>query len=199
MHSTNIRYSPNFLTLNKILFNILKLSGWRIHEHQPDGVRKAVICVAPHTSNWDFVIGKIAFGHYGIPTKFLIKKELFIFPFGILLRQLGGLPVDRNKKSNITQQAITYFNSHDDFYLVFTPEGTRDYQPNWKKGFYHIALNANVPIYLGFIDYKNKTGGFDGLFIPTGDAEKDVLEIKRRLEKYTGKRPNNGIRKEEIN
>lgn len=184
--------------MNKLLFKILKLYGWKIHDHQPDGVRKAVICVAPHTSNWDFLIGKIAFSHYGIPTKFLIKKELFIFPFGFLLRRLGGIPVDRNQKSHITEQAVSYFNSNDDFFLVFTPEGTRDYQPQWKKGFYYIALNANVPIYLGFIDYKNKTGGFEGKFIPTGDIEKDLLEIKRRLMKYKGKRPENGIRTEEV-
>lgn len=184
--------------MNRLLFNILKLLGWRIHEYQPDDVKKAVICVAPHTSNWDFVIGKIAFGYYGIPTKFLIKKDLFFFPLGILLRKLGGMPVDRNKKSNITQQAVEYFNTHDEFFLVFTPEGSRNYQPDWKKGFYHIAMNANVPIYLGFIDYKNKTGGFDGKFEPTGDVTNDILEIKRRLAKYSGKFPDNGIREEEI-
>jgi len=184
--------------MNKLLFNILKLMGWRIHEQQPDGVRKAVMCVAPHTSNWDFVIGKIAFGYYGIPTKFLIKKELFFFPLGILLRRLGGIPVDRKKKTNLTDQAVEYFNQYDDIFLVFTPEGTREYNPEWKKGFYHIAERAGVPIYLGFIDYKNKTGGFDGKFEPTGDVDGDILEIKRRLVKYSGRTLTNGIRPEEV-
>lgn len=183
--------------MNKLLFWIIKQLGWKIHEHQPDGVKKAIICVAPHTSNWDFVIGKIAFGHYGIPTKFLIKKDLFFFPLGIWLRYLGGIPIDRNKHVHFTDQAVTLFEENEDFFLVFTPEGTRNYQPNWKKGFYHIAIKANVPIYLGFIDYKNKTGGFDSKFEPTGDVEADILEIKRRLVKYAGKRPQNGIRMEE--
>jgi len=172
--------------------------GWRIHEQQPDGVRKAIVCVAPHTSNWDFVIGKIAFGYYGIPTKFLIKKELFFFPLGILLRRLGGIPVDRKKKTNLTDQAVEYFSHYDDIFLVFTPEGTREYNPEWKKGFYHIAERAGVPIYLGFIDYKNKTGGFDGKFEPTGDVDGDILEIKRRLVKYSGRTLTNGIRPEEV-
>lgn len=172
--------------------------GWRIHEQQPDGIRKAVMCIAPHTSNWDFVIGKIAFGYYGIPTKFLIKKELFFFPLGILLRSLGGIPVDRKKKTNLTDQAVEYFNQYDDIFLVFTPEGTREYNPEWKKGFYHIAERAGVPIYLGFIDYKNKTGGFDGKFEPTGDVDDDILEIKRRLVKYSGRTLTNGIRQEEV-
>ncbi len=184
--------------MNKLLFKILRLFGWRIHEHQPDNVKKAIICVAPHTSNWDFVIGKIAFGYYGIPTKFLIKKELFFFPLGLLIRRLGGLPVDRTKRTNITEQAVEYFNSNDKFFLVFTPEGTRNYQPDWKKGFYHIAVKANVPIYLGFIDYKNKTGGFDGKFEWTGNVDEDILEIKRRLAKYTGKVPENGIKVNEL-
>lgn len=185
--------------MNRLLFFILKSFGWKIHDHQPDGVKKAVICVAPHTSNWDFVIGKIAFGYYGIPTKFLVKKELFFFPLGIWLRYLGALPIDRNKKSQITEQVVQHFNAHDDFFLVLTPEGTRSYQPNWKKGFYHIAQAANVPVYLGFIDYKNKTGGFDGRFDLTEDADKDILEIKKRLAKYTGRIPQNGIRSEELN
>lgn len=184
--------------MNKILFLILKWLGWNIHEQQPDGVRKAIICVAPHTSNWDFVIGKITFGYYGIPTKFLIKKDLFFFPLGILLRKLGGVPVDRKKKNNITEQAVQSFKDFDDIFLVFTPEGTRNYNPEWKKGFYHIAMKANVPIYLGFIDYKNKTGGFDSKFIPTGDVDADILEIKRRLSKYPGKTAENGIRPEEL-
>lgn len=184
--------------INKLLFKFIKLLGWKIHDHQPDGVRKAVICVAPHTSNWDFVIGKIAFGYYGIPTKFLIKKELFVFPLGILLRKLGGVPVDRKKHTHFTDQAISYFEQFEDVFLVFTPEGTRSYQPNWKRGFYYIALKAKVPIYLGFIDYKNKTGGFDSKFIPTGDYEADICEIKRRLAKYSGKNPRNGIRPEEL-
>lgn len=182
-----------FCFMGKFFFWILKLFGWRIDKHVPDGLKKAVIVVGPHTSNWDFVIGRIAFMRYNMKAKYLIKKELFKFPFGYLLKAMGGIPVDRSKKNNITEQAAKYFEENDEFFLVFTPEGTRKYQPNWKKGFYYIAQSAKVPIYIAYIDYKTKTGGFDSLFIPTGDSDKDIKTIKRIMSKYQGRFPENGI------
>lgn len=184
--------------MGKLLFFILKLAGWRIDPFSPQGIRKAVVVVAPHTSNWDFVIGKIAFMKYGITTKFLIKKELFIPPFGGAMKKLGGVPIDRKSKNNFTEQAVAHFEQHDDIFIVFTPEGTRSYAPHWKKGFYHIAVSAQVPIYLAYIDYENKTGGFHGLFQPSGNTDQDILEIKRQLAKYKGRFPDNGIRLEDI-
>jgi 1-acyl-sn-glycerol-3-phosphate acyltransferase len=153
--------------------------------------------MGPHTSNWDFIIGRIAFSYYGVNTKFLIKKELFRPPFGWFMRKMGGIPVDRKKKNNMTQMAIEHFEKNDNMFLVFTPEGTRKYNSNWKKGFYYIAQEAKVPIYIAYIDYKNKTGGWDSLFEPTGDVEADIKHIKKVLSKYTGKVPKNGIREED--
>lgn len=178
------------------LFFILKLFGWKIDDHVPTGVKKAVIVVGPHTSNWDFIIGKIAFMKYGIKGRFLIKKELFFFPFGYLLKMMGGIPVDRSKNNNLTDQAVNFFNQNDEFYLVFTPEGTRSYNPNWKKGFYYIAQKSNVPIYIAYIDYSTKTGGFHSLFQPTGDVQADVLKIKQVLSQFKGRFPENGIKGE---
>lgn len=183
--------------MGKVLFFILKTFGWKIDPNSPEGITKAVVCVAPHTSNWDFVIGKIAFMKYGITTKFLIKKELFIPPFGYFMKKMGGLPVDRKGNNNFTDQAVNYFAENENIFMVFTPEGTRKYNPHWKKGFYYIALKANVPIYLAYIDYKNKTGGFDSLFIPTGNSEEDIQEMKRVLSKYEGKYPACGIREQD--
>lgn len=183
--------------MGKFLYWLLKQFGWKIDESAPVNVNKAVVVMGPHTSNWDFIIGKIAFAHYKVNAKFLIKKELFKPPLGWLLKALGGIPVDRKRNNNITDQAVRYFGENEKCYLVFTPEGTRKYSPNWKKGFYYIAQNAGVPIYIGYIDYKKKTGGFHSLFQPTGDVEADIRYLKTVLSQYSGKVPENGIRKPE--
>jgi 1-acyl-sn-glycerol-3-phosphate acyltransferase len=174
----------------RIIFLVI---GWKIDPNPPQNIKKCVIAVGPHTSNWDFILGRLAFFQYGVQGKFLIKKELFFFPLGILLKSLGGIPVDRKKNSNMTDFAVNLFNKSDSLYLVFTPEGTRKYNPNWKKGFYYIALKAQVPIYIAYVDFATKTGGFHSLFNPTGNVEEDILEIKNILSQYKGRVPENGI------
>ncbi|MES2589467.1 MAG: 1-acyl-sn-glycerol-3-phosphate acyltransferase [Bacteroidota bacterium] len=175
------------------MFLILKLFGWKIDKFTPTGVKKAVIVVGPHTSNWDFVIGKMAFMNYGIKGRFLIKKDLFFFPFGYILKAMGGIPIDRKKNNNFTEQAVSYFENNDSMFMVFTPEGTRSYNPNWKKGFYHVAIKANVPIYIAYMDYERKIGGFHSLFEPTGNSDEDIQKIKDTLKQFKGKFPEKGI------
>ncbi len=167
--------------------------GWEIDKRTPDGVKKCVIVVGPHTSNWDFVLGKMAFITYGVKGRFLIKKELFFPPLGWILKAMGGVPVDRKQRNNLTDTAVKFFNENETMYLVFTPEGTRSYNPKWKKGFYYIAQKANVPIYICYMDYANKTGGFHSLFYPTGNVDEDILYIKSILKEYKGKFPEKGI------
>jgi 1-acyl-sn-glycerol-3-phosphate acyltransferase len=167
--------------------------GWKIEENSPEGVHKCVIVVGPHTSNWDFVLGRLAFILYGIKPKILIKKDLFFPPLGWILRGLGGIPVDRKKNNNITELAVGLFEKRDELYMVFTPEGTRSYNPNWKKGFYYIALKAKVPIYICYMDFEHKKGGFHSLFEPTGDVDKDIAHIKSVLGQFKGKYPEKGI------
>jgi len=169
------------------------LFGWKIDKHSPEGVKKCVVAVGPHTSNWDFIIGKMAFISFGVNAKFLIKKSLFFFPLGFFMKRMGGIPVDRSKANNLTSKAKELFETNESLFLVFTPEGTRSYNPNWKKGFYYIAIEAKVPIYIAYIDYKNKMGGFHSLFEPTGDLKKDLLEIKKTLAQFSGKYPEKGI------
>ena len=167
--------------------------GWKIEENSPTGVKKCVIVVGPHTSNWDFVLGRLAFILYGIKPKILIKKDLFFPPLGWLLKALGGIPVDRKKNNNITDLAVRIFEERDELFMIFTPEGTRSYNPNWKKGFYYIAQKAKVPIYIAYVDYSTKTGGFHSLFQPTGDVDKDIDYIKSVMGKFKGKFPENGV------
>ena len=168
--------------------------GWKIDKHTPSGVDKCVIVMGPHTSNWDFVLGKMAFVSYGVKAKFLIKKELFFFPFGYLLKWMGGIPVDRSQRNNLTQRAKELFDQLETLYLVFTPEGTRSYNANWKKGFYYIAQTSKVPIYIAYVDYEKKIGGFHSVFQPTGHADKDILQIKAILSNFKGRFPEQGIR-----
>lgn len=179
--------------MRKFIRFLLRLFGWKIDKTPPDGEKKFVVVVGPHTSNWDFVLGKLAFRTYGLNSKFLIKKEAFVFGFGWLLKKMGGIPVDRKKNNNLTDYAVKLFKESDELVLVFTPEGTRKYNPNWKKGFYYIAQQANVPIYIAYIDYEKKIGGFHSKLIPTGNVEKDIQYIKDILKNYKGKVPEHGI------
>ena len=179
--------------MRKIPLYILKLFGWKIDSRTPDNLKKCVIVVGPHTSNWDFVIGRMAFISYGVRGRFLIKKEAFFFPIGWILKKMGGIPVDRSKNNNLTDQAVKMFDENDSLFLVFTPEGTRSYNPNWKKGFYYIAKKADVPIYICYMDYKNKIGGFHSLFEPTDDVKKDIKYIKSVMGQFQGKYPEKGV------
>ena len=172
---------------------LLKLFGWKIDQHSPEGIDKCVIVVGPHTSNWDFIIGRMAFVMYGLRPKILIKKELFFPPLGWLLRAIGGIPVDRKKNNNITDLAVKLFNENEKLYMVFTPEGTRSYNPNWKKGFYYIAIKAKVPIYICYMDYEKKIGGFHSIFHPTGNVDADIAYIKSVMGQFKGRFPENGV------
>ncbi|SFT41239.1 1-acyl-sn-glycerol-3-phosphate acyltransferases [Lishizhenia tianjinensis] len=177
---------------------ILRLAGWDVDKTAPVGVKKMVIVVGPHTSNWDFVIGYLALRSYKVKAKFLIKKELFVGPLGWFLKRAGGIPVDRkNKNHNFTDQAVRYFTDNEEMFLIFTPEATRSYNPNWKLGFYYIAKRAKVPIYICYLDYKNKKGGFLKPFEMTEDVDADIAEIKATLSQFEGRFPENGIRRVE--
>ncbi len=165
------------------------LLGWKsdLHADIPD---KCVICVAPHTSNWDFIIGKIFYSSLGGKIHFLMKKEWFFFPFGYILKAMGGVPVDRkNKKSSLTEQMIERFGRNSVFRLVISPEGTRKKNTQWKTGFYYIALGAKVPISLAHIDYEKKEIGLSVNFVPTGNVEVDMEEIKNSYTGFKGKHP----------
>ncbi len=157
---------------------LLGLFGWKVVGGLPKGVNKCVLIVAPHTSNWDFIIGRLAFYILGVKVKFLIKKELFKHILGRIITALGGIPIDRTKNTGAVDMVAALFEKYDPLYIVITPEGTRKLVPQWKKGFYYIALKAHVPIALGYLDYMNKEGGIARVIMPTGDFKKDFAEIE---------------------
>lgn len=168
---------------------ILKLAGWKIHSVFPPGIKKCVIAAAPHTSNWDFIIGRLAYWVIGVRVHFLIKKEAFKFPFRSILLASGGIPVDRGRNNRIVDQITDLFNKTESLYVVITPEGTRKPNPHWKKGFYHIAMKANVPIALGYMDYARKEGGIGKVIYPDGNLEAQMKEIKEFYRDKTGRHP----------
>lgn len=157
---------------------ILRLFGWKIYNKVPADIKKAVIIMAPHTSNWDFVIGRLAFFWYKITPRILIKKEAFGPFVGPVLRKLGGIPVDRSHSQNTVKEITERFKKHDTFFLLITPEGTRRRVNNWKRGFYFIATNAGVPILLGYLDYRTKEGGLGMMLQPSGDFDADFRIIE---------------------
>lgn len=168
---------------------ILKKMGWKIKKEISDNIKKALVIVAPHSSYWDFVMGRLSFWHMRVDTKFFIKKEAFFWPAGDLLKKLGGIPVIRGKAGRLTNDIAKMFEETDSLFITITPEGTRDLVKKWKLGFYRIAMAASVPIVFGVLDYKNKTGGMKTLIYPTGDIEKDLREIQSFYKGIEGKNP----------
>ncbi len=169
-------------------FILFRLLGWKSEVTVPD-YDKCIFCVAPHTSNWDLFVGKLYYGAIGKKASFMMKKEWFFFPLGILFRAMGGIPVFRGKSNSLVDQMAKRFNESTYFHLAITPEGTRKANPNWKKGFYYIALKAQVPIVLMAPDYPSKTIYNTKVIFPTGDIEKDMREVKLYFKNFQGKNP----------
>lgn len=168
---------------------VLKLAGWKFVRTTPI-LSKSVICVAPHTSNWDFILAKLSYSaSEDIHPHFFMKKSWFFFPMGSLLSAMGGIPVDRSRRSSLTDQVVEEFAKHESFHIGVTPEGTRQAVREWRKGFYHIAVKAGVPIQLAYLDYAKKEAGITKVFYPTGDEKKDLEEIKSFYANVTPKFP----------
>ena len=118
---------------------ILKMFGWKVKGSFPN-VNKAIVLVAPHTSLFDFVVGRLYFNSIRQRTNFLIKSNYFFFPLGPILKAMGGVPVDKSdKKTNMVTKTVQIFNEREKLFLAITPEGTRSAVKNWKRGFYYIA------------------------------------------------------------
>ena len=176
---------------NWLLYKLLyKRWGWTVDvtENHPD---KFIICLAPHTSNWDFVLGQLYIGAKGMKSNFLMKKEWFFWPLGTVFRALGGIPVYRQKHTSMTDSMAETAKAAKVFHLCITPEGTRSPNPDWKKGFYFIALKANLPILLYGIDYERRHIQCTKTIIPNGDLEGQMREIKLYYKDFKGRYPEN--------
>lgn len=170
--------------------HLLKLFGWSLDITVPD-YPKCIICVAPHTSNWDFILGKLAYAAIGRKAGFLMKDAWFFWPLGVFFRAIGGIPVPRNRKHNssLTEEVVEKFNSSERLTLAITPEGTRSRTSNWRTGFLYIALEAQVPIALGVLDFGHKNIIIRDTFYPTDNVEADMKAIKAYYKPFQGKYP----------
>ena len=177
----------------KLSLFILKLMGWKIGHVLPE-VDKCVLVVAPHTSNQDFFMGKLGYTAVGRTANFLIKKSWFKFPFNLFFNSIGGIAVDRDRKTSITDALTLEFKKRDKFQLAIAPEGTRKPVNKWKKGFYFIALKANVPIVLVALDYGTKTISFLDTFHPTGDVDGDIKIIRSKYANIEAKYPDQFVK-----
>lgn len=150
---------------------------------------KYILALAPHTSNWDFILGRLYSNAVGLKCNFLMKKEWFFWPLGVLMRRMGGVPVYRSRQMGSTDLLAKKAIEADEFRLCITPEGTRKPNREWKRGFYYIALKANIPIVLYGLDYERRLIKCTKMVVPTGDIEKDMQEIKEYFREFKGRHP----------
>jgi len=169
---------------------ILTTLGWELHAGFPD-IKKYVVIAAPHTSNWDFPLGILLIKALKMDVNWLGKHTIFRWPFGTLLRALGGTPVDRTQSLNVIRQTTELFKQSENLIFALAPEGTRSKTDHWKTGFYHIAKAANVPIALGYLDFGRKQVGVRDIFYPGDDIEADFRKIAEYYKDKHGKNPEN--------
>ena len=172
---------------------LMRLLGWTL-EFEGLPTRQGVVVVYPHTSNWDFPIGLLAKWGMGLSVAFWAKDSLFRKPlFGRWMRHIGGVPVDRSAPKGIVPDMVERFvqaRARDEFFwLVLAPEGTRSLTEGWRSGFYRVAMGADVPVGLAFIDYRRKHAGIMSFLQLSGSPEADMAEISRRLGHCKGYRP----------
>ena len=166
---------------------LLRMAGWTVNITVPD-YPKAIICVAPHTSNWDFILGKLAYASVGRHAGFLMKESWFFFPLGLIFKAMGGVPV-KKKGSSLVSALVEKFKQSKKLSLAITPEGTRSRTNEWRHGFLHIARDAGVPIVLGAIDFATNRIIIEKTFEPSGDIDRDMRSIKDYYAGFTGKYP----------
>jgi 1-acyl-sn-glycerol-3-phosphate acyltransferase len=167
---------------------VLAFAGWRIDGVVPEP-RRYVVCIAPHTSNWDFVIGYATKLALGLDAGWLGKNTLFRGPLDPLLRAMGGIPVDRSAKHGVVDQAAEWFGRRAELVLGIAPEGTRHRVDQWKTGFYHIARLAGVPIWPVALDWGTRAVRLGSLFTLTGDADADLHAIQDFFRMVRGRFP----------
>ena len=164
----------------------MRVTGWRFSGSFPD-VPKFIISVAPHTSNWDFVVGVMALWALDIRISFIGKHTLFKGVFGTWLRSLGGIPVDRRKAQGVVGEVVDAFNASEQMIFALAPEGTRQLDKGFKSGFLHMAHGAQVPIVLAYFDFSARTICFGKVFTTTGNVEQDLQTVLAYYRPVRGK------------
>lgn len=189
MQNRTIFNTPLITPVARVCFRLVQyLLGWRVQGQRAD-VDKCVYIAAPHTSNWDFPLMLSVCFTVGIRARWVGKHTLFPPLFGGIMSYLGGIPIDRRKSANTVEQMRDQYASRDNLELIITPEGTRSKVKEWKSGFYHIAMAADVPIVMAAVHSPDKIVVIREPFYPTGDYDQDMVTIKQFYEGRIGLRP----------
>jgi 1-acyl-sn-glycerol-3-phosphate acyltransferase len=178
-----------------VAHSYLRMTGWTFKNNMPPEVRQCVLIAAPHTSNWDALYTKLGFMVMGIPARLTIKDSYMRFPYGPVIRAMGGIGINRRAKKSgenrpsMVQSMADLFKQHKELIMLVTPEGTRSLRTEWKTGFYHVARLAGVPIALAYVDYPKKEIGIDRVIYPTDDMDADMKAIMSFYHQIQGKFP----------
>ncbi len=170
-----------------IFFRLMK---WQFSDVFPKN-KKLILIIAPHTSNMDFLMGKLIFCVIGKKPYFMIKEQWFRPPIGWIMKAIGGVPVNRTSSSGTVKSLIKHLQNDEEFILNITPEGTRSRVKRWKRGFYKLSLQTGIPILPGYIDYKKKKIGVGKLIYPTGNYDADSQYLKSFYKNVTARHPEN--------
>jgi 1-acyl-sn-glycerol-3-phosphate acyltransferase len=166
----------------------LNIFGWKLIGQAPD-LPKYILIAAPHTSNWDLPFMLAAAAILRVRISWMGKNTLFKWPFGGVMRWLGGIPIDRSRPSGVVLQIVRMLKKSERLILAVPPSGTRKKRDYWKSGFYWIAHTAKVPIVCAYLDYGKKEAGLGLTFIPSGDVRADMDRIRTFYQDIQGKHP----------
>lgn len=169
---------------------ILKLMGWKA-VGCPIKNPRFVLIGAPHTSNWDFPLMIMVVLKLRLKVFWMGKNTLFPFPFGWIMKWLGGIPVDRSRAHNLVDQTVAQYKSEPEMIVLVPPEGTRSKVKEWKTGFYRIAVAAEVPVLMGYVDASKKEAGLADFYYPVGELEVDMPAIRAFYATKVGINPEN--------
>ena len=188
MHNTIFTTPVVNTFLRKLSITFLKLNGWKVEGALPADASKCVFIAAPHTSNWDLPYTLMVAFALRLNIYWMGKASIFTFPFGSLMRWLGGIAVNREQSNNLVAASAQALRAaKGSVQLVIPPEGTRSKNRYWKTGFYYIAVEAGVPILMAYMDYSKKISGIGPVLHPTGDIEKDMQTVKAFYAPFKGK------------
>jgi 1-acyl-sn-glycerol-3-phosphate acyltransferase len=166
----------------------LKLTGWKVEGQLAPVAAKSILIAAPHTSNWDLPYTLMVAFALRLTPYWMGKHSLFKAPFGGIMQWLGGIPVQRSQTNNLVAASAAAIRAADGpLQLIVPPEGTRSKTRYWKTGFYYIALAAEVPIVMAYMDYSSKRSGLGPVFKPTGNADADMAAIRAFYAPFKGK------------
>ncbi len=176
--------------LRLLSIGILKIIGWKAIGRPVENAR-FVLIGAPHTSNWDFPLMLLVVLKLRLKVYWMGKHSLFPFPVGWFMKWLGGIPVDRSRAHNLVDQTVRQYQENPEMIVLVPPEGTRSKVKEWKTGFYRIAVNAQVPVLMGYVDAATKEAGLADFFHPTGDIDVDMPAIRAFYADKVGINPEN--------